>query len=351
MAIVFEDALKKNISQKQLLSVYILFGEDGYLKKNYTDRLIKLITEPDDVFNCCKFGADCDLQEVYDAVMQFPFMSDKKYVEICDFDFEHCSKSELDRLCELIAEVPDSAVLVLRFDSLDFDSKKNNKFKRLVDAAEKVNGMAVKLDHRKAPELIKMLCDGAQKRGCKMEPATAKYLIETAGDDINLLRNELEKLCAYSSNNSPITKETVEKVSIKTVEASVYNLSKFILEGNISSALKIIDELFFMRVEPMAMLYSIASPYVDMMRVYTAKKHGIKTAETADTFGYKAKAFLLDKAETALRKMDFKKINLSLSALVAADNSLKSFGADPRIVIEQLAVRLSYIAVKGDKVD
>ena len=106
-----------------------------------------------------------------------------------------------------------------------------------------------------------------------------------------------------------------------------------------------------MHVEPMAILYAISGPYVDMMRLYTAKKQGAKTAEVAEAFSYKSKAFLLDKAETYLRKMDFKKISLSLSALVSADNALKSFGADARIVLEQLAVRLSYIAIKGDKVD
>ena len=57
MAIVFEDTLKKSISPERLLPVYILLGEDGYLKKNYSDKILKLITEPDDVFNCVKFWA------------------------------------------------------------------------------------------------------------------------------------------------------------------------------------------------------------------------------------------------------------------------------------------------------
>ena len=80
MAIVFEDTLKKSISRDKLLPVYILFGEDGYLKKNYSDKILKLITEPDDVFNCSKFGSDCELQDVYDAVLQLPFMVSDPYL-------------------------------------------------------------------------------------------------------------------------------------------------------------------------------------------------------------------------------------------------------------------------------
>ncbi len=350
MAIVFEDTLKKNISADKLLPVYILFGEDGYLKKNYSDKILKLITEPDDVFNCSKFDSNCDLQDVYDAVLQLPFMGDKKYIELYDFDFEKCSKSELDRLCALLEDVPDSATLVLRFDSVDFDSKKSSKFKRIMTAAEKSGGIAAKLDHRKAPELTKMLCDGAAKRGCKFETSAAKYLIESAGDDINLLKNELEKLCAYAKGGV-ITKETVEKVCIKTVEASVYNLSKYIIDCNITASLKILDELFFMRVEPMIILHTISSVYVDMLRVFAAKGQSLPINEVSEQFGYKARAFLLDKAVTNLRKFDRKKLALSLDALIAADNSLKSFGADGRIILEQLVVRLIYIIVKGEAVD
>ncbi len=350
MAIVFEEALKKNIKADGLLPVYILFGEDGYLKKSYSDKILKLVAEPDDIFNCSKFGGDCSLQEAYDSAMQLPFMADKKYIEICDFDFEHCSKSDFDRLCQLVSDIPDTAVLVLRFDSVEFDQKKSSKFKKLATACEKNGGITVNLSHRKLPELVKMLCDGAKKRGSNMESSAARYLVETAGEDINLLKNELIKLCAYSGGNT-ITKETVENVSVKTVEASVFNLSRYILECNVSESLKILDELFFMRVEPMSVLYTISGVYVDMLRVFSANSQSVPLKEVDEAYSYKSKAFLLDKAKTNLRKFDKNKLNLSLNALTEADKNLKSFGAEPRIILEQLIIRLIYIIAKGESVD
>ena len=350
MAAVFEEALKKNIAKGELLPVYILFGADGYLKKNYSDKIGSKIAEPDDIFNYCKFTADSDLQEIYDAVLQIPFMGDKKFVELYDFDFEHCAKSEFDRICELVSEVPDTTVFVLRFDSIEFDIKKSNKFKKLVAAAEKSGGMAVNLDHRKTPELVKMLVDGAAKRGCKMDSAAARYLVETAGDDISLLQNELIKLCAFS-NGGNINSETVDKVCVKTVEASVFNLSKFILESNTSAAIACLDELFYMRIEPIIILSTVSSVYVDMLRVLALRQQGEPASAATQIFAYKGREFLLDKASTNLRKFDFNKIDLSLSALVQADQSLKSFGADARTVLEQLVIRLIYIAAKGETVD
>ncbi len=349
MALVFEETLKKNIAA-DVSGIYLLFGEDSFLKKNYAEKIGKKIADTDDIFNYCKFSGDCDLQDVYDAAMQIPLMSDKKYIELCDYDFEHCSKADFDKLCDLVSESPDTAVLVIRFDSIEIDSKKSTKFKKLASAIEKVGGLVVNLDHRKMPELIKMLVDGAAKRGIKMEPSAAKYLIETAGDDINTLKNELIKLCAFSKGDI-ITKETVDMVSVKTVEASVYNLSRFILNTDTSAALSCLDELFFMRIEPMIILHTVSSVYVDMFRIYSAKEQGLGIKDVATQFGYKGREFVLEKAAQSLRKFDFKRLNLSLKALTQADKSLKSFGADSRIVLEQLIIRLIYIITKGEAVD
>lgn len=350
MAIAFEESLKKSLDSGQILSVYLLFGEEAYLKKNYCDKITAKITDKDDIFAYSKFSFNCDLQDVYDAVMQIPITSDRKCVVLEDYDFEHCSKSDFDRLCDLVSEVPDTATLIIRFDAIEVESKKNNKLNKLVSAIEKNGGIAVKLDSRKPPELAKMLTAGALKRGCKMDLNTAKYLIETAGSDINLLQNELLKLCAFATKGT-ITKQTVDLVSVKTVEASVYNLSKNILDCNVEQSLSTLSELYFMRIEPMIILYAMSGIYIDMFRVYSAKASGCSLDSVKQNYSYKGREFLLDKAALNLRNFDFKKLSLSLKAIAKADNSLKSFGADDRIILEELIIRLIYINVKGDSVD
>lgn len=350
MAIVKEEILKKNLSRENLSPVYILIGQDNFLKKNYSEKILKRITDKDDILNCAFFENDCDLQDVYDFVMQMPMMADMKYAEILDYDFENCSKQDFERLCTLISQVPDTAVLVLRFEGAEISSRKTTeKFKTLVSSAEKNGGLAVELDFRSTAELAKMLCDSAKKRGCKMDSPTAYYLIEVVGNDILNLKNEMDKLSAYS-NKKPITKETVDKVCAKSVEASVYSISKYLFSQNIEGALKILDELFFMRTEPMIILYTIASLYIDMYRVYASKEQNEPIQNLVQTFKYKNKAFLLDKAAINLKKFDENRLKLSLNELIEADNKLKSFGAEPRIVLEQLIIKLIYIISKGEPI-
>ncbi len=350
MAVIFEEQLKKYVQKNSLLPVYVLFGEDGYLKKLYTNKIAKLVADEEDIFNFAQFDSQSDLQEVYDFAMQQPLMADKKYAELCDFDFEHCSKSELDKLCELLSEIPESCVFVLRFQNFNFDTKRNTKWNKIVESAEKNGGIAACLDHRRQAELVKMLEDGAKKRGCSFSAGAAKYLVETVGEDINILSFELSKLCSFSKD-TPITKQTVDEVCVKTVEASIYNLSKFILNCDTSSAISCLDELFYTRTEPMSVLYTVASSFCDIYRVFTAKQNGETTASISKIFSYKNKEFLLDKALNYLSKFDAKKLNLCLTAIYNADNALKSFGADARIILEQLIIRLIYIIAKGENID
>ena len=51
MAIIYEEALKNKLKKGELLPVYIFFGDEGYLKKLYCEKISKKIAEPDDIFN------------------------------------------------------------------------------------------------------------------------------------------------------------------------------------------------------------------------------------------------------------------------------------------------------------
>ena len=349
MAVIYEENLSKllKLSQK---NIYILFGDDGYLKNMYKNKISRSVCESDDVFNFQTFREDCDLQDVYDAVLQFPMMADQKCVILDDYDFEHCKAEDFNKLCTVLKENPDSCVLILFFDGVNSDYKKSGKFKTIVDLAEKNNGVACELSHRSIPELVKMLTEGAKKRNCTFETNAAKYLVETAGQDINILVNELEKLCNFIKEGE-ITKQTVEKVSIKTVEAKIFTLSQQIINCNIDLAMKTIDDLFFTRVEPIIILSTVSGFYVDMYRLFAGKKKGMGINEVAEAFDYKSRKFALEKAMPYIKNFDSKKFSLSFQVLCNADKLLKSFSADAKTVLEQAVIRLCYIIAKGESVD
>lgn len=351
MSIVYEEQLRKDISGKHFAPVYLIFGDDTYLKNHYKDTLAKKSSDGDPFFNLQKFEGDIELQEVFDAVNQFPMMANRKSVVLSDFDITHCSQSDFDRLLELIAVANDTCVLVICFDSIDFDAKRGTKEKKIISAVEKVGGTIAEINHRSITALIKMLADGAKKRGCNLSEIAARYLIEVSGTDLSTLKNELDKLCAFVGSGD-ISKEVVGQIAVKSIDSSVYEYVKQIIAGDVSTAIKMLDDMFFMRIDPMAILSVTASSYVDIYRAHTANIKGAKKDDIATDFKYpKNKLFLIDRAMQNLKKFNSTKLRLSLEAIAEADKSLKSFGAEPRAVLEQLTVKLVYIIARGESVD
>ncbi|MBQ7045081.1 MAG: DNA polymerase III subunit delta [Clostridia bacterium] len=349
MPIVDEKSILSDIKTGVLAPIYFIFGNDSFLKQAYSKKIVNAVVSEDDLFNYQKFTNPSDLQEVYDAVMQLPMMQDKKCVVLNDYDFLKADKTDFSKLVTLCEDVSDDTVLVMWFDWVEIDTK-SDRVKKLIKAIEKNSGRVVKLDHPTNADLIKTLINGAKKRGCHIEPRVAQYLIENCSNDVNILQNELEKLCAYVKDGA-ITEETIDLICVKSVEASVYDIAKNIITGRVSVALKILDDLLYMRTDPIVILSIISSAYIDLCRASAARVAGVSPATAASDFSYGNRDFLMTKAFASVRNFDSKKIMLSLNELVGADKNVKSLGSADRTVLEQVLVRLAYIAVKGESID
>lgn len=350
MPIVSEQVLKANLKNKNILSTYMIFGEDTYLKKLYVDKLISATVDKDDEFNFMKFESECSLQEVYDAKEQYPMMAEKKCVLLTDYDFENCQKSDFEKLTELLSTPTDTTVFILWCNNLSVDEKRSDKLKKLVAATERGGGMAVSLNHRTREELVRVLNDGAKKRGAEFAQGAAAYLIETSSEDITVLLSELEKLCAYVGGGT-ITRATVDLICVKSVDASVYNLTGDIINLNAAASLKMLSNLYDMRVEPMIILHTIASNFIDIYRAMAARDCRESINSVSEEFGYGNRKFVLEKASRLIDKFTAKKIQLCLNELVSADKRLKSFSVNDRVVLEELILRLIYVISKGESVD
>ncbi len=350
MAICNEFAIKNDIKDKNFAPCYIIFGNDGFLKKQNAENIIKAIVPPDDVFNFQKFSGECDLQEVYDAKEQLPMMADKKCVVLKDYEYEACDKADFDRLIALCGEANDETVFILWFDRIEFGEKHSDKCRKLISAAEKCGGKAVLINHRQTGELVKMIVTAVNKRGSAISSDAARYLVEYVSEDIDIIRNEIEKLCAFV-NGGTIDKGIINKVCIKNIEQSVYELSGEILKCNVGGALKILDDLFFLRVKPLAILGTVSSLYLDLFRVYAAKAAAVPISKVAEDFDYGKRSFLLERAAKSIGDISVTQLKLSLEEIARADKALKSFSSADRMVLEQMIVRLSYIISKGESID
>lgn len=341
-----EKTLKSSLDSGALYPVYIVYGNDGFLKKQAVNRIIKAAIGEDDGFNLLRFELEADMQELFDELNGFAF-SGRKCVILTDYDIDDCSKNDFEKLLSLAGDSYESSVFIIYFDALTFEMKKAERLKALISAVEKAGGATVQLDHREKSELIRSLVASAKKQGATLSPQNAGYLVDVCSLETDVLINELAKLCAFASGKE-ITRQMIDSVAVRSVEASIYDLSAKIMNGDTAGAMALLDDLFFMKVAPELIVFNISSAFVDMFRVAAAKDSGETPESIAVDFKMKGREFVLRRALTNFRQYDYKKLDLSFDALLAAERRIKSYSSNERVVIEELIVRLIYIMRTGE---
>jgi len=339
-----EKGLKEQIKSGDFSNAYLIYGEESYLKNHYVSLMKKKIVDPVfESFNFHKFeGKDISLDDILKDAQMLPMMSEYNFVLVRDYPIEK-SKSEQKLLIEFLSDVPESTIIVFLYDSLEPDVK-SASFKKIVTAFDN-SGCVVNLEKRSETDVAKLLVSGAKKRGSVLDINNAKYLISVAGNDMKILLNELDKL-SYFSQGTEITKETIDNMATKCLQARVYDLSKAVVAGNADMAYEVIDTLFTMKEDPILILAVIGGVYVDMYRVKCAKTAGFSYDDVAKHYNYKGREFALRNASRDCAKLTEAQLRKSLDAIMDTDLKLKSTAIDKKLLLEELIVKL-ILTAKG----
>ena len=91
--------------------VYLLYGEERYLKKQYKDKLKKALCAPDDNMNNHYFeGKGIAIGEVIDLAETMPFFADRKVIFLQDSGF---LKSGGEQLAEYLGSQNETTIIIM----------------------------------------------------------------------------------------------------------------------------------------------------------------------------------------------------------------------------------------------
>jgi len=343
---ITESDLKKQIEKSNFSNLYFLHGEEKYLVGQFAQKLIaKAKGTAFEDFNFQRFeGGTSSVDQIAAAVEALPFMAERKCVAVSDLDVEGLRAQELDKLNEMVTNIPDTTILIFYLPTVLIDYKTDKKWKKFMTLASQ-KGSAVQLKRRANSDLEKLLCTGATKQGCDLSRQNAGRIIAYCGNDLQTLFNEIEKLCSFVKKGE-ITAQIIDQIVVKNLESRVYDLSKAILAGEYDKAYSVLDQLFYQNEEPVSILAVLSSAYLDMYRVRISVQSGYEVQEPAKYFDYARKEFRLTNAERDSKKLSSSMLRESLQMLLAADTALKSARGDRRITMEKLIAQLLLIAEK-----
>lgn len=345
MAQFNEESLKKQIKSGEFSRLYIIYGNEGYLKQFYANAICSKAVDKDfEDFNLKKLdGKDTNLNEIYDCISAFPMMSEYTCTIVKDFPLNSFigDRAKVDSEFEnVISDIPESSILVFWMDTMEVDEK-DKKWAKVLKIFDET-GVCAKIDKRTRAALEKLLVSSAAKKGCTLSRENAYYIIDLVGEDMSTLQNELNKVCAYV-NEGEIERSHIDKTVIVSVEAKIFQLSRMVVRGEADNAYENLANLFKLREEPIVILSVLSKSFVDMYRVKAAKEAGVSNAKMADEFPgnvYKNKLFTLDNAASDVKNYSITQLKNALDVLADADRRLKSTSEDSRTVLEEVILRL-----------
>ena len=345
MSKISESELKKQIKLRQFSPIYVIYGTEQMFVRRYSEQLVNAVTgkNPSD-FNFHKFSGDINLDDFAASLQIVPFMSEYNCVFVSDIYFDNMDSDSLARFKEITDKSVDTTVLIISMPTY-VPSKNSAAFRALINNAEK-KGSVCEFNKLNQTMLERYIAKWANQNGKMISHLNASKLISGCGDDLNLLKNEVEKICAYAQGEE-ITAQDIEKLATVNLETKIFALSDAVLNGNGDKAFNTLDLLFYQREEPVMMLYVLSSSYVDAYRIRVADECGVLKDDVAKDFEYKNRAFTLEKARKATAKVSTEALRKSLDLLVEADVKFKSTSVNERLYMEQLIAQLLLVAKEG----
>lgn len=264
--------INEDIKNNEFKNVYLLFGEEDYLKQQYRDKLVHALTEEDDTMNFARFeGKGLSEGEIIDLAETMPFFAERRVILLEDTGF---FKNASEKLADYMKELPEYLVMI-------FTEQEVDKRSRMYKAVQKA-GYAAEFTIQSEQTLLTWIAGILKKNGKNITKADGEYLISRTGTDMSNIYTEVEKLICYAYERPVITRGDIDAVCTEQMENRIFDMIRAVTERNQKRALDLYYDLIALKEPPMRILYLISKQFDQLLRAkeLAEKGYGQKEVET-----------------------------------------------------------------------
>ena len=321
--------IDNDIKMGQLKNVYLLYGTEDYLKRQYRDKLKHALVEPDDTMNFSAYeGKDINPKELIDLSETLPFFKEKRMILVENSGF---FKNSCDDLAEYMSQVPESTCFVFVEEEVDKRSK-------LFKAASRA-GSAVEFETPKEDMLVRWILGRIQREGKKITQSVMQLFLSKTGSDMENIDKELEKLICYTLDKTEISAADVEAICTGQTENKIFEMIDAISATNQKKALDLYYDLLALKEAPMRILFLIARQFQNLLLIKSMSAKGYPAVSIAKTAGMPSFA-----VQKNLRQAGAFKINQLKEAIEdcgQAEEDVKTGRMADQLAVELLIVKYS----------
>ena len=219
--------LDEDIKNKKLHNIYLLYGTEQYDVENYVEKIKKCFSNLEAGVNF--FALDkTNIDKLEDYCESVSFFGLEKLIVIKNTGLKF-NKAPLEDITN------PELVIVITEESVD---KRTSEYKFLTKNAVCVEFN--KLNEKDATFFVKRTLNAYK---VNVSDNVAKYLVDVCTEDKQILINEFRKIVAYLNEGEVLTKDVIDKICSKTIDAKIFDLMDLIVGKNKKDALLLLEDM------------------------------------------------------------------------------------------------------------
>ncbi len=321
--------IAEDIKTGQLKQIYLLYGEEAYLIRQYRDKLKRALLGDGSDMNVNRFeGKGVPVPQIIDMAETLPFFADRRVIIL---EYTELFKSGGEKLSEYLKKPAESSSFILVEREVDKRSGLYKTVKKL--------GYAAEFGRQDAKTLQKWVCGILKKEKKQISQETLQLFLEGTGDDMENIRKELEKLLCYTLDREVITSKDVEEICVPQIQNHIFDMITAIANGSGEQALKLYYDLLSLREPPMRILALISRQFNLLLQVKELAQKGYPQAMIGEKVGLHG--FIAGKYMKQASGFKVPFLKQALEDCAQTEYAFKSGKLGERMSVELLIVKYS----------
>lgn len=318
--------INEDIRQQNFKQIYLLYGEERYLRKQYTDRLRKALCDEDNQMNTHFYeGKDINLGEIIDLAETLPFLAERRVMFISNSGL---FKSGGEKMAEYLSAPNETTFFVFTENEVD----KRSRLYKTVQS----KGYIAEFSIQDENTLKRWIAGILNREGKKITENTVQLFLTKTGTDMENIQMELEKLICYCMDRDVITGEDVEAICTNRISNHIFDMINAIADKQQQTALQLYYDLLALKEPPMRILFLIARQCNMLLQVKEMKSRGYDNKTIGSKIG--VPPFIAGKYVAQAARFKTADLKKAVVQCVEAEEAVKSGRMNDIMSVEVLIV-------------
>ena len=263
-----------SIDKDNKASVYLLKGREKFIMEQFADKLVSsTIDDSTRSFNLSvTYAGEIDMGEFLSTANEFPFMADKRVLILKELEQMRVNCGQLSEYC---LKPVLTSVVVFIFNTHTQGGKRINPprgFQKLENIIKK-NGSVIEFQKLYEKDLQRWIIQKSRAMGVQMSTDASRVLVESIGENIYDLKNELDKI-AIVYQDEKIDSDDLMKVIGSYRFSGIYDLIDSLSPDTESKSLDVLFKIINSGTERSSVIiYNLIRNFIILLKI----KHGYRT--------------------------------------------------------------------------